>query len=508
MATPAPVQIETIDLDVGGDDVVLIPDENEDDSFTEKARELAAEKHKEDGNIQYKLKQYSKALKCYSEAINICPNVAAYYGNRAACYMMLNMYTYALDDAKLSVSLDPKFSKGLIRQIKCNIALGDATTARNNLQALRELDATNPAIAQEQKALEIMVKNFEGASKAFGANDYRTAMFYLDRAMDQGVSSKTYKLMKAECLAHLNRLQEAQEIANSILATDKQNPDAVFVRGLCLYYEDKMDLASNHFQLLLKLAPDHAKAKETYKRAKLLKLKKDDGNEKFKTGRNQEAFDVYTEALKIDARNINVNSKLLHNRATVLFKMGKYNEAIADCTLALEKDPKYLKALQRRCKCFYELGQYKECVQDAEHIYKMDSSRENRNFLEEAKRLLKRSEVKDYYKILGITKNASTDDIKKAYRKRALVHHPDRHTNATQAQKLEQEKLFKEVGEAYGILSDPNKRQRYDRGEDLMDNGMGCHSGANLFEQQLFQTYFDQPGRGGCGGVRFQYYQN
>lgn len=38
MATPAPVQIETIDLDVGGDDVVLIPDENEDDSFTEKAR--------------------------------------------------------------------------------------------------------------------------------------------------------------------------------------------------------------------------------------------------------------------------------------------------------------------------------------------------------------------------------------------------------------------------------------------------------------------------------------
>jgi hypothetical protein len=90
-------------------------------------------------------------------------------------------------------------------------------------------------------------------------------MFYLDRAMDQGVASKTYKLMKAECLAHLNRLQEAQEIANSILATDKQNPDAVFVRGLCLYYDDKMDLAVNHFQLLLKLAPDHAKAKETYK---------------------------------------------------------------------------------------------------------------------------------------------------------------------------------------------------------------------------------------------------
>jgi Tetratricopeptide repeat. len=55
--------------------------------------------------------------------------------------------------------------------------------------------------------------------------------------------------------------------------------------------------------------------------------------------------------------------------------MGKYNEAIADCTLALEKDPNYLKALSRRCKCFHALGQYKECVIDAEKIYKMDNSR-------------------------------------------------------------------------------------------------------------------------------------
>uniref|UniRef100_A0A8D8UDQ7 DnaJ homolog subfamily C member 7 n=1 Tax=Cacopsylla melanoneura TaxID=428564 RepID=A0A8D8UDQ7_9HEMI len=505
----AAVQIETIDLEnTKDDDVVLIPNENEDDSLTEKARELAAEKHKEVGNTQYKLKQYSKALKCYTEAINICPAVAAYYGNRSACYMMLGMYTYALDDAKHALSLDPKFSKALIRQIKCNIALGDVPTAHANLKTLAELDPSNPAIAQETKAFEAMAKNFDGASKAFSGNDYRTAMFYLDRAMDLGVACKTYKLMKAECLAHLNRLQEAQEIANSILATDKQNPDAVFVRGLCLYYDDKMDLAANHFQLLLKLAPDHAKAKETYKRAKLLKAKKDEGNVKFVAGNNQEAFDIYTEALKIDARNININSKLLHNRATVLFRMGKYNEAIADCTLALEKDPNYLKALIRRSKCFYELGQYKECVQDAEKINKMDSSRENRAFLEDAKRLLKRSEVKDYYKILGVTKNASSDDIKKAYRKRALVHHPDRHTNATHAEKQEQEKLFKEVGEAYGILSDPTKRSRYDRGEDVMEEGgMGGHAGANLFEQHLFQTYFDPTGGRGGSGVRFQYYQ-
>lgn len=49
---------------------------------------------------------------------------------------------------------------------------------------------------------------------------------------------------------------------------------------------------------------------------------------------------------------------------------------------------------------------------------------ENRNLYEDAKLTLKKSKRKDYYKILGIDKNASTDEIKKAYRKRALVHHP------------------------------------------------------------------------------------
>lgn len=64
---------------------------------------------------------------------------------------------------------------------------------------------------------------------------------------------------------------------------------------------------------------------------------------------------------------------------------------------------------------------------------------------------------KDYYKILGIAKGASDDDIKKAYRKQALKWHPDKNKAANAEEK------FKEVAEAYEVLSDPKKREIYDQ---------------------------------------------
>ncbi len=65
--------------------------------------------------------------------------------------------------------------------------------------------------------------------------------------------------------------------------------------------------------------------------------------------------------------------------------------------------------------------------------------------------------AEDYYKILGVEKSASGDDIKKAYRKLALKHHPDKNPNNKQA-----EERFKKISEAYAVLSDPEKRKQYD----------------------------------------------
>src|SRR3954469_10582411 len=67
-------------------------------------------------------------------------------------------------------------------------------------------------------------------------------------------------------------------------------------------------------------------------------------------------------------------------------------------------------------------------------------------------------EYVDYYKVLGINKNATTDDIKSAYRKLARKHHPDLNPNDKEAQKT-----FQQLNEANEVLSDPEKRKKYDQ---------------------------------------------
>ena len=69
------------------------------------------------------------------------------------------------------------------------------------------------------------------------------------------------------------------------------------------------------------------------------------------------------------------------------------------------------------------------------------------------------AERPDYYKILGVGKNATDEEIKKAYRKLARKYHPDRNPGDKQA-----EERFKEISQAHDVLSDPDKRKEYDRG--------------------------------------------
>lgn len=106
---------------------------------------------------------------------------------------------------------------------------------------------------------------------------------------------------------------------------------------------------------------------------------------------------------------------------------------------------------------------------------------------------------RDYYEILGVQKGASLDDIKKAYRNLALKHHPDR---VSHDKKKEAEEKFKEISEAYAILSDPQKRSQYDQfGHAGIDSR---YSYEDIFKGADFSSIFEDLGFGGGGGGIFE----
>jgi DnaJ-class molecular chaperone len=122
---------------------------------------------------------------------------------------------------------------------------------------------------------------------------------------------------------------------------------------------------------------------------------------------------------------------------------------------------------------------------------------------------------KDHYDTLGLSRDASPDDIKKAYRRLAIQHHPDKNPGNEEAASIK----FKEIAAAYEVLSDPEKRSRYDRFGDVDsgNSGFGGGGGFNVDEVdpfEIFQAFFgghgihpDLFGHGfGGGGIHFAHF--
>jgi DnaJ family protein C protein 7 len=296
------------------------------------------------------------------------------------------------------------------------------------------------------------------------------------------------------------------------------------LRARILYLEGDNNKAATHCTQALRCDPDNSKARillkvinfingynfiytlsfltsfflsiKFLKKSKALESQKTAGNEAFSRKDYKEAYDIYSAALEIDPSNTIMMSKLYSNRSAVLIKLGKITDSLKDMDKALELDPNFVKVLRRRADAYLKLERYEEAVQDLKLAADLEGGNpEIRKELRNAERELKKSHRKDYYKILGVSKDASESEIKKAYRKLALQHHPDKNCGDSDA-----EKKFKEIGEAYAILGDPAKKQRYDSGVDL--EGINGPTGFDVDPNLFFQMFMgaDMPNMGGSRG--------
>jgi DnaJ family protein C protein 7 len=201
----------------------------------------------------------------------------------------------------------------------------------------------------------------------------------------------------------------------------------------------------------------------------------------------------YEESLTFDPMNLEFQCTIMFNRSCAYVKMDEIDKALEDLDLALKINPEYAKAICKKGDIYMGLEKYEE----AGRLYNQ-AGEVNPQYpglgekIKTAKLELKKSKRKDLYKMLGVTKTADFREIKKGYRLMAIKWHPDKHSAGTEAEKLEAEKMFKEIGEAYSILSDAKKRDMFDAGQDIEDINQGGRGGGG--GQDVFQHFFSGGG--------------
>jgi DnaJ family protein C protein 7 len=378
-------------------------------------------------------------------------------------------------------------------------------------------DPRNATALEERRLAELTAARVARARDALAAGDARRAAALLAPAAEAAPASADVALLRAEAALATGDLDAAQSVTATVLARFGPSTRVLVLRARVLHRQGNTASAIRHLQEGLRHDPDSAELAAALRPLKRLETRREEGNAAFAAGRWVDAERAYSDALAADATSAAGTAKLLANRAAARLKLRQWAAAVDDCTACLELDASFVKALMRRATALRELGgaeNLERAMRDLEAAKRSvddgDSLRSLEADLRQVKRDLKAAKRKDYYAILGVARDADEDAVRKAYRKAALQWHPDRHSSEPEEQRKRAEAMFKDVGEAYTVLSDADKRRRYDLGGgedgfDDDDDGHGHgHGGMRMSEMDLFNMLFSgmhsAPGRGRGGG--------
>lgn len=200
------------------------------------------------------------------------------------------------------------------------------------------------------------------------------------------------------------------------------SPDVYYIKGLVELYSGSPEKAKQFLTEGMKLDPDNKKCLLALKASKQQEEFKQKGNDLLNAGKYKEAVELYSRALEMDLNNRKLNAILYANRGLAHQKSGDHPKAIEDFDKSIELNENYFKAYLRRGDSKFALSDFDAAAADYQRVMELDRSQSQglRQKIMDCQRMAKQAARKDYYKILEVPRDASENDIKKAYRRLAL----------------------------------------------------------------------------------------
>ena len=404
------------------------------------------------------LRNFGQAEEIINEAFNM--SFKQDHGNilyelRYKMYLTLEKYDQALKDLKKLLERNQNDKEKLKTAMDLCLKTGNLKEF-HFFSKLFEGSKFEFVVKAEEKMTE-----FQRLLSATKENEkkqlYSTAGKFVSEALQMAPYSLKLYYWKAKLEALDKRsnyarrtISESRKIEGKVKHAAEAEFDREFVLGLCSFYDGDIKGA----EARLRFAQQELKeAEDWFLKAKKMRTLELSVKNLASYRQYNAALDEAQKCLEVGEGNEKYLINILEQKAHIHYKMGS-KEAALDClNKVIEMKPDADESLFHRGSIHLELRDYEAAVRDLSKAYRLDPCSEYREELHTAEKLLKKSLAKDtdcdYYKTLGVERDASMETIKKAFKKKALECHPDKHSNSSQEVKEENEMKMKELSQAY-----------------------------------------------------------
>ncbi|KAG0072536.1 hypothetical protein BGZ93_001168 [Podila epicladia] len=477
--------------------------------------------------------EYNLALQSYDAAIDKDPSNYLSYFKRAATYLTLGRSNQALADFTTILRLKPDFGQALIQRGRIYTKSGDFAKAKQDLEAFSANHQSDP---QAQEVPELLA-SIDEASKALALAEAAAAsgkteecVHILGSAILVAPLYIPFRLQRAECHLARGEVEEAVNDFNRATHNAALDPKLMHRLSTMSYYSLYMpEQALAQIKQCISFDPENKLCKALFRKLKTTEKEMAKLNADLQNGRWAGLINKSVGGEKSLVRNIETETTTMEEVNNAKGKMPKrlllkvysaackgYTEnkdtksALKWCSSTLSLDESNVDGLVGRGMAHMLNDDFEEAIRDFTKAQELagGQDRQIHERLTKAQRLLKQSQQKDYYKILGVPRSATERDIKKAFRKQALQWHPDTYRGDLTPDQVE--KKMASLNEAYEVLSDKELRQRFDNGDDPNDpqsqqNPFAQGFGGNPFFFHQGGSPFGQQAGGGGFQFNFQF---
>jgi len=459
--------------------------------------------HLEKGKKLLATGQLSDAISHFHSAIDADPKNYLAYFRRATVYLAMGKSKSALPDLTKVIELKPDFTAARMQRGNVLLKQGDFTDAKEDFQTVLQTDSSNSEAKNQFDVTIKMSETAQQAEQAYSYQDYPKAIEYLSSIIEHCPWAIRLRELRAD--SYLKSGDNLKAV-NDLKATAKLIPDntqAFLQISLLLYSMGDADDSLTNIRECLKLDPDHKQCHQHYLKVKKLAKQLENIRDATSQSRWEDCLEKARQILKLsnDPQSATFVYRA-HSSLCTCMSRGKLpaKETIDTCTEILDTyHVSDAEILVSRAEAHILNEDYDAALADFQKAHESEDSQRIHDGIKRVQKLIKQSKKRDYYKILNVRRTANKPEILRAYRKLAIKWHPDKYEGDD---KKKAEKMFIDIAAAKEVLTDPEKRARFDAGDDPLD------AEEQAQQHNPFQGFNPFGGGNGQGGFTFRFHFN